>query len=249
MSWSRKRLAIVATVIFLAHVVAIFAIHTPRPMVMLPDDFRTARFMPVPAATNHAAELDGLNDPLVFAGAHEHGFSAAAWMMRPRQEFALTNAPTPPRYLAFSRTPLELPRETDVWPRRETDLPLLQFALPREQVRSKLMIEGDLKNRGLIRPIEVPIQNGSEVLSNTVVQVAVRADGLPFSARIVSGSGSRGADVIALNLANKARFSALPQIRAGERAEMQWGELVFQWFTANPAATNSAPKTPVSAAR
>jgi hypothetical protein len=248
-SWSRKKLAVVATIIFVAHVVGIFAIHTPRPMVILPDGFRTARAWPVPATTNQTAELDGLNDPLVFAGAHEHGFSAAAWMMRPRQEFALTNAPTPPRYLEYSRTPLTLQNEAGAERRGEAELPLLQFALPAERPKSTLMIEGDLKKRGLAKVIEVPIQHASDVLSNTVVQVAVRADGFPFSARIVSGSGSRGADMTALDLATKARFSPLPKIRPGDGAEMQWGELVFQWFTADLSATNLPAKTAVSAAR
>jgi hypothetical protein len=248
-SWSRKRLTIVAMIIFLAHVIAIFAIHTPRPMVMLPDGFRTPRTLPVPGGTNHTTELDDLNDPLVFAGAHERGFSAAAWMMRPKLEFSLTNPPTPPRFLAFVRTPLELPAESELKLRREEDLPELEFALPGDPQKSILMIEGELKNRGLIKPIEVPVQIASDILSNTVVQVAVRADGFPFSARIITGSGSHGADLTALDLATKARFSALPQIRAGEAAEMQWGELVFQWFTAGPNATNLPAKTAVSAAR
>ncbi|HUS35439.1 MAG TPA: hypothetical protein VM680_08825, partial [Verrucomicrobiae bacterium] len=181
MSWSRKRLTIVATIIFLAHVIAIFAIHTPRPMVILPDGFRAPRTLPAPTGTNHTAELDDLNDPLVFAGAHEKGFSAAAWMMRPRREFALTNPPTPPRFLAFVRTPLELPGASDLKSRGEDDLPEFQFALPGDPQKSILMIEGELKKRGLIKPIEVPVQIASDVLSNTVVQVAVRADGFPFS--------------------------------------------------------------------
>jgi hypothetical protein len=185
----------------------------------------------------------------VFAGAHEHGFSAAAWMIRPKQEFALTNPPPAPRYLAFVRTPLTLPAERESKFRREDDLPELQFTLPSDPQKSILMIGGELKNRGLIRVIDVPVQIASDVLSNTVVQVAVRADGFPFSARVISGSGSRGADDVALDLAKKARFSALPQVRPGEGAEMQWGELVFQWFTAGPNMTNSPAKTAVSAAR
>ena len=249
MSWSRKRLTIVATIIFLAHVIGIFALHTPRPMVTLPGGFRAARTLPAATRTNSTSELDGLNDPLVFAGAHEHGFSAWAWMMRPKQEFALTNPPPGPRYLAFVRSPIELPAESESKFRREDDLPELQFALPSDPQKSILMVEGDLKNRGLIRPIEVPVQIASDVLSNTVVQVAVRVDGFPFSARVISGSGSRGADDVALDLAKKARFSALPQVRPGDGAEMQWGELVFQWFTAGPNMTNSPAKTAVSAAR
>ena len=38
------------------------------------------------------------------------------------------------------------------------------------------------------KPPEIPIQFASDVLSNTVVQLGVRGDGFPFTARIVSGS-------------------------------------------------------------
>ena len=250
MKWTRHKVLILAAVIFTAHVVVIFALHTPTPMVILPDGFRAPLRPAPPITTNQRANLETLNDPLVFAGAHQHGFSAAAWMMRPRQDYALTNSSPDPRYLAFSRTPMEFPPSNNEFvARRQSGLPFVDLNLPAETRRSMLAIEGDLGNRKLTATPEIPIQFGTDVLSNTVVQVAVRSDGFPFTARVISGSGSRVADVTALDIANKLRFVPVPTIGSNDPIALQWGELVFQWFTTDASATNAAPKTSVSAAK
>ena len=246
MSGSRQRVIIFAVVIFIAHVIAIFALHTPRPMVMLPDNFRTARLSPTIAETNTFPALEGLNDPLVFAGAHEHGFSAPAWMMKPRQDYALTNSKAPPRFLAFARTPMETPiAENDITSPTRTALPFLQIALARETPKSTLRIEGPLENRALLKSPEIPIQQATDVLTNTVVQIAVKADGFPFSARIITSCGSRLADLRGLQIANQLRFAPTPPAIARDPNELQWGECVFQWFTTEPSAdTNTTPTAP-----
>jgi hypothetical protein len=250
MKWTRHRVLILAAVIFTAHVIAIFALHTPPPMVVLPDGFRSSRPLIQQSSTNATMDLDGLSDPLVFAGAHQHGFSAAAWMMRPRPEYAFTNSLPEPRFLAFARTPTELPRsDSTMILRSRTALPFVEFALPKETPQSTLTIAGGLEGRRLLTSLEPPIQFATDVLSNTVVQVGVRPDGFPFSTRIISGSGSRPADITALNIANKVRFAPLPLAESRNPAELQWGELVFQWFTTEPGATNAPPKTSVSAAK
>jgi hypothetical protein len=244
MTWPRQRVFVLAAVIFAAHVIAIFALHTPAPMVLLPDGFRSPRSPARVISTNAFVELDGLNDPLVFAGAHRHGFSAEAWMMEPIVEYGITNSLPEPRYLSFARTPVELPQNDHTIVLNPRDvLPFVEFALPKEAPQSTFAIEGALANRRLITSVAVPIQFASDVLTNTVVQLGVRADGFPFSARIVSSSGSHAADVTALDIANKARFAPLPLPDSENPARLQWGELVFQWFTTEPSATNAAPKT------
>jgi hypothetical protein len=240
MSWTRQRVTILAALIFIAHIVAIFAIHTPRPMVALQDNFRTTGLKPSAIQTNALPGLEGLNDPLVFAGAHEHGFSAAAWMTKPRQDYALTNSKSPPHFLAFARTPMEFPpHETQIALLGRTALPFLEISLAREMPKSILRIEGALENRGLLKSPEIPIQTASDVLSNTVVQVAIKSDGFPFSARITTSSGSRGADLRAVQIANQLRFTPLPAAIAREPNDLQWGECVFQWFTTEPTAPNA----------
>ena len=87
----------------------------------------------------------------------------------------------------------------------------------------------------------IPIQFASDVLSNTVIQVGIQADGFPLSSRIISGSGSRGADLTALQIANGVRFTPLSAATARTEGALEWGELVFQWFTTEPIATNALP--------
>ena len=245
MSWTRQRITILAAVIFVAHVAVIFALHTPRPMVALPETFRTPRLKSPTTPANPPPTLDGLNDPLVFAGAHEHGFSASAWMMRPRQDYALTNSKPPPRFLAFARTPMNFPpapNENKI--ETQTSLPFLDIALAAEPRKSKIRLEGELHVRPLARTPEIPIQSATDVLTNTVVQIAVKSDGFPFSARIITSSGSRATDLKALDIANHFKFTPLPPAVSRDPTELQWGECVFQWFTTEPSATNAAPSGP-----
>lgn len=259
MSGMRKRVFILATVIFAAHVIAIFALHTPAPLVQLPDGYRSPRLQSHAQPTSHLIELEGLNDPLVFGGAHEHGFSADAWMTRPQFAYSLTNSPPAPKFLAFARSPVEIPSfDASAGVNTRSVLPFVELSLPKENRGSTLAIQGGLEDRQLLAMPSVPVQSATDVLSNTVVQVGVRADGLAFSARVITGSGSRAADLQALDIANRVRFApvAAPFAKiAGEiippvpGGDLQWGELVFQWFTTEPTATNAASKASISAAK
>ena len=247
MSWTRQRVTVFAVVIFIAHVIAIFALHTPRPMVTLSDNFRTAPLAPAIVETNSSTALEGLNDPLVFAGAHEHGFSASAWMMKPRQDYALTNSKSPPRFLAFTRTPTDLPIiGNELTSPMRTTLPFLEFAFAHESPKSTLRIQGALENRALLNSPEIPIQQATDVLTNTVIQIAVKSDGFPFSARIVTSCGSRLADLRALQIANQLRFAPASAATIRDAAALQWGECIFQWFTTEPSANSNLAPNAVS---
>lgn len=217
---------------------AIFALHTRESLrVKLP------LLVPSPLggfATNSVgSEVEDLIDPLAFAGAHERGFSAHAWLKKPEMQLALGNSTPAPTFLTFNRALAELPRSRD-FRGLPNELPFVQFAISNELPRaSKLQIQGAIAGRPLLTNIIPPLQYTSEIISNTVVQVALQPDGFPFSARIVSGSGSRGADLTALQMANNARFAPLsPKERSP--ISLQWGELVFQWHTALPPSTNAS---------
>jgi TonB family protein len=250
MKWPRKRTLTLALVIFIAQMVAIFALHTPTPMVTLPEGVWSP-LQRVPAGqTNPLGELDGLSDPLVFAGAHEHGFSAFAWMMRPKTDYEVTNTLPTPRFLQFQRVATDFSnRDFKNSSEQDPDLPFVQVEIPPVDKRSLMRVDGGLVSRALLREPKVPIQYATDVLSNTVVQVAVQADGFPFSARIISGSGSRGADLAALNIATRTRFAPLPPVGAETLGDLQWGQLVFQWFTTEPVATNNPSEPAVSGAK
>lgn len=219
--------------LFAAHVVGIFALHTREPIMTRVESTRGRPAAdPAPSV---APELDGLNDPLIFAGAHPRGFSAHAWLDRPRMDYAQTNRPVAPRFLAYAR-PAEQQKTELAAPRLSTPLPFLPLSLQAPPARSALMVEGALAERPLLETPALSAQFATDVLSNSVVQLGIQGDGFPISARIISGSGRREADLSALQIANGLRFAPRPG------TSVQWGQLVFQWFTAEPTGTNLPAK-------
>jgi hypothetical protein len=242
MGWTQKRLTCVAILIFGGQLAAIFALHTRESLRAKIPPLTASRFNGF-ATNSVGSDLDDLNDPLTFAGAHEKGFSAHAWLKRPHMEFTLrSNSISPPTFLAFKQTPIEIPNPK-LFPGLPPQLPFARLSISNEtSPQSTFWAQGTIASRPLLTRIEPPIQFGSDVISNTVVQVAVQPDGFPFTARIVATSGSRGADLTALQLANNARFTPLPPAQR-HTDTLQWGELVFQWHTAPTPSTN-APATP-----
>src|SRR5207237_10004934 len=88
------------------------------------------------------------------------------------------------------------------------ELPFMSLSITNEAPRENAVrAQGQIASRPLLAKIIPPPQIGPDVSSNTVVQVAIQADGFPFTARIVASSGSRVADLTALQLANDAQFS------------------------------------------
>lgn len=242
MSWTSKRLVIAAAFIFAAHVFAIFTLQTRKPILSRIATTGSPRvYFPSPTSTLSPGELDGLNDPLAFASANPRGFSGAAWMNRPQMDYAPSNATPPPQFLSFRRSELGSPARPLAEVSRIGSLPFISLALPKPEHRSTLTLEGDLAARPLITTLPaLPIQVATEVLSNTVVQLGVQADGYPFSARIITGSGSHAADLAALQIAQKIRFAP-----NRNKSDLQWGELTFQWFTAEPPSTNNPANPPL----
>jgi len=243
MEWTRQRWVVVASLALAGQIASIFALHTRQRILAQPSGGELNHF---PATTTNTAssEMEDLNDPLLFAGAHPHGFSAAVWLTAPKADYALSNSIPAPRYLDFERAPTKFGNENSGRP-PEPPLPLLQFAVAKPAQKSVLWVEGALLERAPAKLPEAPPQFGSDVLSNTVVQVGVRADGFPLSMRVVTGSGSRGADDAALEMARKMRFAPLPINRQNEENPLQWGQMVVQWFTAEPASTNRATQAAV----
>jgi hypothetical protein len=89
-----------------------------------------------------------------------------------------------------------------------------------------------------MRPV-LPSWAHSELISNSVVRVAVSGDGCTFSPVLLTESGYPEADLHALKLANELRFQPLPgeRLGGGEPQALIWGKLIFQWHTlplANP---------------
>ncbi len=203
-------------------------------------------------------ELLALNDPTLFALPHRQGFAGVAWM-------AASRPPEPPADLADE--PFWLPLSTrglgqdfsHFLGQRATNppLPLLEprpaFVIPSLPpapalpTRSSLRFEGALASRALLNTAELPAWPNDELLTNTVVALAITAEGDPFSATLLSSSGSREADQLALRQAHAARFQAADDLGSGQPgnivSNLAWGKMIFEWRTVPALATNVPPAT------
>ena len=85
-------------------------------------------------------------------------------------------------------------------PRPSPTLPdLPPLALLQDQ--SVLQLEDGLAQRRLLTPLQLKPWSNPDILTNSVVQVVVDAEGRPVSLTLLSGSGSAAADQYALEQA------------------------------------------------
>ncbi len=246
-AWTRQRWVVFIGIAFAAHVGLIFAFGdraaiVPRIVVHAP----TMQYM------THRSEREQLDDPTLFALPHLNGFAGAAWLPRPQIEFAPFRWTEPPRLLALSGDQLgasfqqqlalkDFPRlEVEILPPSEpTSLPPLDrtFITARRSVPS---LGGELTHRRWLNaPTTLPSWPAADLLTNSVVQVWVDANGQILStALLLPGSGSKEADQLAIKLARNARFAPLP----GNRAKLTPGTLIFEWHTV--PQTDSIPVPP-----
>lgn len=209
-------------------------------------------------ADDRYRDLLAINDPTLFILPHRENFSGDAWLKTTPLKFSPTNWTEPAR-------PLELPREqlggtfvafmqtnrpARFHPRIDSGLDTATAAatpLPPISIPSQMFVEGDLAHLRLLTRFALPPRTNSDLLTNTVIQMTVDAQGYPYSWVISSGSGSDDADRLALtNYARAIRFSppvaeALSIIPADK---MVSGRLIFEWQTVPPAPTNTPSATP-----
>jgi TonB family protein len=124
------------------------------------------------------------------------------------------------------------------------DLPPL--AVSAEQ--STLLLEGELAQRWLIAPPPLRSCTNLDILTKSIVRIAVDAEGRPVSPTLLSGSGSRKADQYALEVARAARFEPLGRNPAdtalNPAADLSWGRMIFRWHTLPLPPTNAPAAKP-----
>jgi len=184
-------------------------------------------------------ELLALNDPTLFALPQRRGLAGAAWLKIPNVQFQPFRWTEPPRLLPLRLEALGvafaqfmgtnrfagLAFETKLAP----DLPPTvapEIGLP-PPTSSTLRVAGDLVNRRLLNPPELPSWAAADLLTNTVLQVLVNADGDVFSPTLLSRSLDPVADQRALELARAVRFQPL----RGASPALTVGVLIFEWRT------------------
>ncbi|MDE3068020.1 MAG: energy transducer TonB [Verrucomicrobiota bacterium] len=251
-TWSPARWLTVIALIFGAHVVLIFVFGAWRP-----PPVRPVEHVPALQLAGAAGGWLGLNDPTLFALPHAQGFAGEAWMEPPRIQFTQLEWTERPRWLELSAGQLgsifhrfmqtnrfaRLPLELKVAPRLSVPvLPVQQAPVQASTVR----VEGDLARRSLLTPLNPPSVPFSDVIAPSRVQVVVDAAGRVVSDALLSSSGVAAADGNALALAQAARFAPLPRadvsVLADLASQLTFGQLVFDWHTVPPPATN-APAT------
>lgn len=195
-----------------------------------------------------------LQDPTLFALPHREGFSGTNWLGVDWVDFKAKDWPEPPRWYPLPWQELGAAFQGFVAHSEVSHLPTLNLpapewtapdvvpALPITQP-SSLRIEGPLAGRRLLSDFKLPPQPGTDLLTNSIVQLVVDARGNIFSAVLLPNGGSRDpdqsrADQYALNLARHARFEAVPTTDDSVGG-ITFGTMVFQWQTVPKTSTNS----------
>ncbi len=210
-------------------------------------------------AGSTSAELLALRDPTLFALPRQQGMPAATLVRTPQPDFHSLAWPEPANHphlaidqlgAAFNRfvatnafDPLPLPAKS-LPELTHPELPPLAVSA----ARSTLRLEWDQAPRRLLTPLELSSQANPDILTNSVVQIVVDAEGRTTSATLLSGSGSKAADQQALEQASAARFEPLNRNPAGTppspAAALTWGRMFFQWHTLPPPPTNAPAVSP-----
>jgi TonB family protein len=253
--WPQRRWCIVVAFVFVLQLGLIFGLSDRK--LTRP---RRPKLQPaLHVARGAAADLLALSDPTLFALPHAQGFSGLAW---------LSIAEPPTNSFDWSQDPRWLPVSTQrlgatfdraiasnafcslVGPIRPEPLLTMAETGPALiiQTQSKLRLEDGLAGRTLIAPIELAPEQHTDLLTPTVVQVVVDAEGRLVSVPVLlSSSGSAHADNEALRLARTARFNSIAIGGPGKATGMThltWGRMIFDWQTLPKAATNAVPRGP-----
>jgi hypothetical protein len=199
-----------------------------------------------------SADVLALSDPTLFALPNLKNFSGPAWLSFTDQDLRPSMGLEAPSPLALGGEQFGTAFQTYMSTNEPASAPV--FDEPEFQLRqpavadskpfstmSTLRLAGDLAGRRLINPPTLPSWPSAEILTNTVVEVLVAADGKPISPTLhVPSSGSAEADRYALNQVRKARFEPLLVNNPADPLEgLMWGQFVFEWQTVPLSATNN----------
>lgn len=246
--------------VFAAQLALILALSDRTPLVgRVPPP--TPRFLLAPRSPLEPSDTGAavLGDPTLFSRLSARGFSGRAWLETPRPTHELHEWSAPARWLTPDQQALGagLRRLVHGPPaaasegadKPQPNLAAVQAAPPPLPTRSVLRVEGSLAARPLAVPLELPAWPATELLRDSVVELAVAPSGEVVFATLLSVHGPKSteqqrADARALELARSARFRPRPAESVSEPlsgGQLDWGTLVFQWHTVPPSPTNAPP--------
>lgn len=249
-SWTANRWWALISLVFATQLGLILWLGRPQPSVSVPNDVAPL----LQLAGEETAKVLALSDPTLFALPHREGFSGQAWLTIPPQKSEPFEWSEPPHWLTLSQDKLGASFKEFASTNQLNDLPVfaqLEFQFKQPEVtqsklfptRSVLRLVGALAGRRLLVAPSLPSWTNAEILTNSVVQLLVGADGRPVSTPTLlkpPGSGPNEADLYALREARKARFEPMnvPD-PADPMAGLTLGQFVFEWYTLPLPVTNN----------
>ena len=240
--WSRQRWLIFIAIVFAVEVAIIFVLgekHFPPT--------RAVTNVPQLTLADNANELIALDDPTLFALPHTNDFASAVWgkaFVATNASFRWTEPPLPPPLVAenlgavfirFMQTNQFAAPPLDFKPEPKLSEPVLPLE-PVFAENSTLQIEGDLAQRKLLTPENLPSWPWADVIAPSKVQALVDMAGNVVSVVLLEASGAELADTNALAFARSLRFA--------RSSHLTVGRLIFNWRTVAPPATNSPAAAP-----
>jgi hypothetical protein len=204
-----------------------------------------------------------VSDPTLFVLPHREGFSGEAWLDKiPPLDFLPAEWTEPPRWLAVSASTLGAsfkdfiaanaspPFQTIATIEPPRIAPEL-FPMETAPMQPTLRIEGGLSKRRLLSTPPLQPWPSADLLTNSIVQLLVDAQGHTFSAVLLlrhSSGPQADADDRALDLAKAAEFEPVATGGSGpsmnETDALTLGIMIFEWVTLPMPATNAPAETP-----
>lgn len=251
--WTRQRWFRVVGLIFAVQLLVVVGLSSRQPVLPRAVVPGTRLKMAQPTRDLSRQNAPVSSDPWVFASAHPAGFSGSAWLHPALTDYQMPLWEDPSDFLDFgeavSANPLvqfsiltSSPRELDLGLTPQISVPTLLLA-PDSPPGSRWSLSGDLTTRSLISAVDLPAQKGVDIISNTVVQIAVLPNGLTYLARVWRSSGSHPVDLQAIAIAQTLRFapSRAPAGNVGT-PWLTWGWFDVQWHTEElPIANSTKP--------
>lgn len=237
--WSRRRWGLTIAVVFLAQLLASFALSDrASPTSVLRASLERFSLVPDRRTASQLADQPWLADPAAAVLASPHGFTGRLWREQRAAKPNLAEWREPPRWLraetgqlGLGFAPAGLPVQALIQV-ADRPRPIYHATLVNPQsmaTNSTLVVGGELAGRSLAGELSLPVWPHTDILQPTTLAVLVNDHGAVLSTTLLAGSGLAAADQKAQELALSARFASVPA--AQRQGPLTWGRLVFRWVT------------------
>jgi hypothetical protein len=245
-SWNLRRWSFFLALVFASQLILIYLLSARGRNFLHPQPAHASvQLFTRPLSQSEFTETFLAGDPTLFAVANSHGFSGGAWLKNPERNYDLSERVVEsPFWLKldfdqlgkglaqFSQADAIVPFSSLEFPEPKILAALILDSTSVAKSNSLLRVEGDLISRQPMAWPELKSWPYTEILSNSVAQIAVDKSGAVVLARLLSRSGLAEADRAALDIARN--FSFAPD-KARDIVE---GNLIFEWHTIPAAVTN-----------